>query len=218
MDTESLSSSGDLKPAIEFGASTTDEVDFEAFGFVSIPPSPPKTSIPPSPPKTSFPRWNEERFEDGYDSDGEILLSKQGVFDIFDDEQSLPSREEGPETEETTSEAVGAHHRSTGGGASTTPHAGTSINNSSSTSAAAVAQNLSINGEVLTDILIDKMSVKDIRVELGRRKLRIKGNRPDIIPRLKQAVRDGVLPSLSSLNENQNIEEARSLRPFHRKL
>jgi hypothetical protein len=197
MDAESLSSSEDLKPAAtdEIGASTTDELDYGAFGF---------SGIPPSPPKTSFPRWNEDRFEDGYDSDGEILLSEDELVEIHDDEEALPSTERGPDNQTTIPGAVGAEHRLTGGDLSTAAHI----------SSTAIAQNLTIKGEVLTDALISKMKVDDIRVELGRRGLLKRGNKAEIIPRLQRAISDGILPSLASLDGNHNNEEVRSLRDF----
>jgi len=108
MDAESLSSSEGLKPAAadDPGASNTSELDYQAFGF---------SGIPPSPPKNSFPRWNEDGFEQGYDSDGEILLSKDGLFESNDDEGVLPSREEGPFNQATIPEAVGGDQRLDGG-------------------------------------------------------------------------------------------------------
>jgi len=56
MDTESLSSSEGKQPAAvdEVRASTSESLDYEAYGF---------SGLLQSPPRQSFPRWNEDLFE-----------------------------------------------------------------------------------------------------------------------------------------------------------
>ena len=82
MDTESLSSSEGKQPAAvdEVRASTSESLDYEAYGF---------SGLLQSPPRQSFPRWNEDLFEDGYDSDGEIVLPMDDVSTENDDEEEL---------------------------------------------------------------------------------------------------------------------------------
>ena len=108
-----------------------------------------------SPSSPYFPKWNEQKFEEGYDSDGEILYPNEPVLEGFsyDDDQVLPSGE----LNEVSAISVSAESGTNVGSVSDT------VNTTAGKDVADVSQ-LHID-----DRTIDNMSVQGLRVELKSR-------------------------------------------------
>jgi len=196
MDTESLSTSKASSPvrANEIRASRNDENEFEAYGF---------SGLLPSPPKRSFPRWDEALFEDGYDSDGEIL---EPNVDEADDENELAS-----------SDHILAPTQGVLGGNTTMENTTTQTSTSSEsssinivTASTAVTQSLTLTGAILADDLIDKMVVAELRTELKRRGMPVNGLMDVLKSRLKDAKH--ILPTIDGTQIDQ--DGVRSLKEF----
>ena len=193
MDTESLPSSEGKQPAAvdEVRASTSESLDYEAYGF---------SGLLQSPPRQSFPKWNEDLFEDGYDSDGEIVLPMDDVYTESDDEEILPTSGEeevgGSNTGNSTfSPPSSMNNNEEAGGTATTSSQPSSMNNTSSQSSTMI--NDSSSSAILTDSDIKKMVVADLRKKLSRRGQQTCRIKAELIARLIE---------FKNINPSNNID------------
>jgi len=115
--------------------------------------------LPTHPSRLQYTFFNDDIFEDGYDTDGHQGLS---VHDFSDEEDKLPS----PETASIPPEAF-----------------------------CQAIPPLSPASELLTIEETKRMSVTELRDELGRRKQSKSGKKQDLGDRLQNCIRSGILPS-----------------------
>ena len=122
----------------------------------------------PTPSPRQYTRWNEEKFDEGYDSDGEIVFP-----DNYDD------GEEQKEVElPDSSSGVGDTN-------------GTSVNESGTTAGTAASINPTTAPPGFDDVSIANMTVDKLREELKKRGCHSTGLKAILVERLKEAVRNG---------------------------